>query len=463
VRGAAPSRFALPLLAALSALLGSTPVRAHGTTPETRQILLRDDRPEQIILATNFGLIASEDGGETWLFSCERGLSDYAGPFLLGAPPSSRMFAMTSGLIYSDDDSCTWNAAGGVLPELLLYAFAVDPSNERRVYAIGARREDLRSGDGIYVSDDGGLTFGAAVFTAPKGSALLTVSVAPSQPSTLFATMLSTPENHPILLRSRDSGAHWELAADLVDSLGLSPFELLAIDAADSDRLYARVLEPFAETLAISADGGLTFVRAVSIPGKLNAFLKLPSGTMLVAGSAGTEPLAYRSTDGGQSFEPWPEAPLVHALAERQGKLYVAADHFVDGFALAVSDDEGAHLTPISVFEQVRGLRTCVADVCAEPCAYYAGIGLWPAAVCGGPPDLPVSSDLPASNDSSDAGAAGPPAADRKDQGPSPRAASAQCAFDVVASRPGYLGVTLLTLSLMVSAARRIRRVSVDT
>ena len=38
---------------------------------------------------------------------------------------------MTSGagLIYSDDDSCSWQAAGGILTDVLPYAFAVDPSN----------------------------------------------------------------------------------------------------------------------------------------------------------------------------------------------------------------------------------------------------------------------------------------------------------------------------------------------
>ena len=445
---------AFPLLIALSALLGGTLARAHGSAPEPRQILLRADHPEQIILATNFGLIFSEDGGETWLFSCERGISDYAGPYLLGAPPSNRILGMTSGLIYSDDDSCSWNAAGGVLHDVLPYAFAVDPSNWKRVYAIGARRDDLRSGDGIYVSDDGGLTFGEPVFTAPAGSALLTISVAPSQPSRLFAAMFSAPENHPILLRSQDSGAHWELAADLVDSFGGSPFDLLAIDPVDSNRMYARILGPSAETLAISADGGLSFVQSVSIPGKLNAFLKLASGTILVGGTAGTEALAYRSRDGGQSFEPWPEAPHVHALAERHGKLYVAADNFADGYAIAESDDEGAQLRPLTGFQNLRAVRSCVADVCAERCAYYAGSELWPAAVCGAQPN-PT-----ATGDSSDAGAAGPGPVDTNDERPSLRTSGSQSACDLGGSRPADFRTSLLALGLLMSVARRRCRAS---
>jgi hypothetical protein len=171
----------------------------------------------------------------------------------------------------------------------------------------------------------------------------------------------------------------------LVDALGENPFELLAIDPLDENKLYARVLGASAETLAISDDGGLSFVQSVSIPGKLNALLRLASGTLLVAGTAGTQGVGYRSHDGGQTFEAWSAAPHVHALAERSGKLYVAGDSYADGYALAESDDEGESLRPLLEFKQVQALKACVAEACAESCAYYAGIGLWPASVCGAP------------------------------------------------------------------------------
>jgi hypothetical protein len=458
VRGPARLSFALPLMISLSALLWATPARTHGSVPEPQQILLRADRPEQLIVATNFGLIFSEDGGETWLFSCEHGASAYAGQYLLGAPPSNRILGMTSGagVIYSDDESCSWNAAGGVLSDVLPYAFAVDPSNWKRVYAIGAPRENLRAGDSIYVSDDGGLTFGEPAYTAPPGSALLTVSVAPSQPSTLFATMFSVPDFHPILLRSRDSGEHWESFADLVDSLGQNPFQLLAIDALDDSRLYARLLGASAETLAISEDGGLSFVQSVSIPGKLNAFLRLASGTILVGGTAGTDALAYRSKDGARTFEPWPEAPHIHALAERQGKLYVGADNFADGYVIAESDDEGVHLRPLTGFQHVRAVRSCVVDVCAERCAYHAGIKLWSIEVCG-ESALPAAGGAPP-----DAGADEPLPVETTDEHPSQRVSAGHCGCDLVDGRPTGFWTGLFALVSMLSAARRIRRSNCD-
>jgi hypothetical protein len=392
-----------------SALMWAAPAHADSNYPDPRQILLPPENPEQIILATNFGLILSDDGGASWLFSCEQARSAYAGPYLLGAGKQSRLFAVTSGagLIYSDDASCSWHVSGGSLTDVIPYAMAIDPTDAQRVYAIGVPRQDLRGSESLYASNDGGLTFGEPLFTAEPHSALLTVMVAPSEPSTLFATLFTSPEHHPLLLRSRNWGRAWEVVADLSDSLGNSPVELLAIDAQSERRLHVRVLGPSYEALATSDDGGVSFVEAVSIPGKLNAFLELESGTILVGGVAGTEPIGYRSLDGGRSYQRWPAAPGVHALAERNGKLYIAANNYADGYAIAESDDEGEHLRPLAGFADVRGVRSCARDSCAKSCKYYADIELWPRAVCGPESEPPGPSEPSAQGPCAEASAPG--------------------------------------------------------
>ena len=469
-------------LLTLSLLLSATSARAHGGFPEAKQILLPANRPEQIILVTNFGLIFSEDSGATWLFSCEDALSAYGERYRLGAPPSHRIFALSgAGLIYSDDDACGWQAARGTLSDVIPYAYTTDPSSSQRVYVIGVPRAGEREGENIYVSDDGGVSFGAPVFTAPERGAVLSVLVAPSLPRRLFATMFSSPGNHPVLLRSDDSGEHWDVVADLVESLGEKPFELLAIDPLDENRLYARVLGAAAETLATSIDGGLSFVQSVSIPGKLNAFLKLASGTILVAGTAGTEAVGYRSNDDGQSFQPWPQAPHVHALAERNGRVYIAADDVADGYAIAESDDEGAHLTPLGGFDQVQAVKSCVADSCVESCSYYAGSGLWPAAVCGvipNPPDVDDPSAAGAAPDAS-AGAAtiggnqhvpdeaeptpgtdgGAPGVAETSTNSRLRTAGGGCACELGSGQRASQCAALLVAASVLVARRRVRRV----
>lgn len=446
-------RLACSLLLAAGALLPTAGVRAHGSFPDAQQILLPADRPERIILTTNFGLISSEDSGRSWLFSCEHGLSTFTGPYLLAPPPSTRILALTasSGLIYSNDDSCTWNGARA-LTDVLPYTFSVAGSTGgQRVYVVGAPLSDLRAGDNIYVSDDGGVSFGAPAFTASPGSALLTVLAAPSQPSLVLAAMYSA-DMHPILLSSHDSGQHWETSADLVDSFGSNPFELLWIDAVDPDRIYARILGPAAETLGISRDGGKSFVPAVSIPGKLSAFLRLASGTILVGGTAGVAGIGYRSTDDGRTFQPWPEAPRVHALAERNGKLYVAASNYDDGYAIAESDDEGATLKALTGFGQVRAMKGCVAAVCAEACSYNAAIGLWPQAVCEG------ESTVPEPGIDAGMGDDGPPSpADAAGEGPGVGSSGGGCGCDVGRDPRAACTELLLLVSIWVMARRKAR------
>jgi photosystem II stability/assembly factor-like uncharacterized protein len=450
------SGLALSLLLTASTLLRVTPVLAHGSFPDAQQILLPADRSEQIILGTNFGLIFSEDSGQTWLFSCEQGLSAYAGPYRITSLPSHRALAITAsaGLIYSDDDSCTWQAARGPVADVLPFGFFADPWDGQRVYVLGAPRQDLRAGDSIYVSDDGGLSFGAPVFTASPGSALLSVLAAPGQPSTVLVAMYSA-DKHPVLLSSHDWGQRWETSADLVESFGEDPFELLWIDAADPERIYVRILGPFAETLGISKDGGKTFVQSISIPGKLSAFLKLASGTILVGGTVGVTGIGYRSTDDAQTFQPWPEAPRVHALAERNGKLYVGASNYDDGYVIAESEDEGTTLRPLAGFGQVGAMKSCVAAVCADSCAYYAGIGLWPQTVCGraSPPPEP-GTDGGADGMDAAAGDGAPSGADRPADAASRGGSGGGCGCDL----DGGTAPNRTELLLLGSAWWMIRR-----
>jgi hypothetical protein len=61
----------------------------------------------------------------------------------------------------------------------------------------------------------------------------------------------------------------------------------------------------------------------------------------------------------------------------------------LDGYVIADSDDEGAHLRPLTNFAEVQGVKNCVAEACTDLCAYYANIELWPRAVCGEPSEPP--------------------------------------------------------------------------
>ena len=130
----------------------------------------------------------------------------------------------------------------------------------------------------------------------------------------------------------------------------------------------------------------------------MSAFARLASGTVLVGGlvnlaggGGGTMGAGYRSTDGAVSFQPWTLQPQPHliGLGERvvggQATLYLSGKNYSDGWALAVSTDEGATVTPVMRYDQVAGIRPCVQQICLATCNYEEMQAIWDLSVCGGP------------------------------------------------------------------------------
>ena len=189
---------ALAAVATLVTLGAPGSARADGAFPESYQLVLPADRPQQIVLATNFGLIISDDGGATWTWTCEAKATAMGSLYGVSAPPLDRFFSMSTlvGLAYSDDQSCTWTSSGGALDTVLATDYFADPTNPMRVYAMGANPNDDTVLPKVFASDDGGKTFGTTLFTAPAGLSLLSLESARSAPQTIYLatyTVTSTP------------------------------------------------------------------------------------------------------------------------------------------------------------------------------------------------------------------------------------------------------------------------------
>ncbi len=186
--------------------------------------------------------------------------------------------------------------------------------------------------------------------------------------------------------RPTDSGAVWGAPVDIESSIGTNIFRIIGVDPADPQKIYLLVMDPLAPSLAVSTDGGATFTTPVHFEVALTAFARLASGTILVAGlDSGTQGnpagAGYRSSDGRQTFTPWP-VPQLRALAERDGKLYGAADNFTDGFALGISTDEGKTFRPMMKYSDVSSIRPCVREACTDACQMLATANLWSDSVC---------------------------------------------------------------------------------
>ena len=413
---ASPLKRAFPTGAATTALLGfvvvfvvvsvaaSGAARANNGIPGSLGVLLPLDKPQEVGLATTFGLILSDDGGQSWVWTCEEAATSMANAYTVGAPPADRFYALSpvTGLSFSADESCGWQSAGGALAGQKVSDFFTDPSEATHVLAAAS---PLPDGGGaalaaVYASMDGGASFDAKpLYTAPAGASIVGIEIARSDPQVVYLTYVTATSSgyDPVLVRSADGGQTWT-PTDLLAPLGSAVVRILAVDSAASDLVYLRAIGATSETLAVTRDGGMTFATPLSIAnGALSAFARLASGTVLVGalvnlagGGGGTMGAGYRSTDGAMTFSPWtlnPEPHLV-GLGERvvagQSTLYLSGKNYVDGWALATSTDEGMTVTPLMSYDQVSGIKPCAQQLCLDTCNYEEMQAIRDPSVCTG-------------------------------------------------------------------------------
>ena len=337
-------------LVALGLVIASLTGVAHanGAFPDEFSVHLPAGSPHRILLGANFGLVISEDDGATWRYVCE--------PYVVGASanailyqlaPDGVMLAASLGyLTRSADEGCTWTHGGGSVSGLNLTDFFVDPNDPTFVLAIAFGL----NGSAIYPSHDGGLTFGAALYTTPFF--LTTIEIAASTPGVVYATLSSSTTDGglggPSLLRSADHGATWSSY-----SLDVPPgteARIAAVDPEDANTVYLRVLTSQTDALAITTDGGKTLSPpAVSISGTvISAFLRAGDGSVYVGTPGGD---LYVRPPGATSFTRRP-GPRLRCLGQRPGtsRIFACGDAFIDGFNLGYSDDGGQSFKPLLRF-----------------------------------------------------------------------------------------------------------------
>jgi hypothetical protein len=446
-----PGRVAAASVAVLLLLLAAPRARADAGFPGSLQIVLPADRPNEIYLATNFGLIISEDGGATWTWTCEQQATNMGYIYVVGPSPADRIFSVPgTGLAYSDDGSCTWQVAGGTLAGAVVADVFPDPSSPSRVIALAEPTSgDASVGGGLFPSDDGGATFKDALFVGPPDGVLASLEIARSDPLTMYVAFYTIDSSagafHPQLARSNDGGASWTVL-DNSAALGLGMTRILAIDPTDANTVYLRLIQNGSQSVAVTKDAGVTFTTPVTVSGgasaQITAFVRTADGTLLVGASAmDASPIGFRSIDGGVSFQSWSGVPHLTALAERDGKLYAAAHNYTDGWAIGVSTDGGTTFQPLASYNQVTSIKACAQTACLAACQYQASAnGTWPAAVC--------------SANASDAGAQPPP---NKSGGGCRTATSGQIGGGAGADGAGAGSVALaaLLLAMVFAIAKR--------
>ena len=398
MRRAAPAVLICGLLA-----VASGTARANGAFPDAQTVLTPADRPDQIILVTNFGLVISENGGQSWQWSCERAANAFGFLYQLGPPPRRRLFAVANDkLAFTDDGSCGWQTAGGAVADQWVIDSFPDPTDGEHVLAIAY-------GAGVYAvfpSRDGGATFAAPLYQAAAGDGIGSVETARADPRIIYAAMTTIEGTRPKLARSGDGGATWTVT-DLEPMVGAAIARIIAVDPQDPDVVLLRLLSTGGEAIALTRDGGATVTTTLSTTGSFTSYVALPSGVRLVGAmvDSNTTPALFRSRDGGATFDMVPDPPRIRALSQRGGVVYAATDNFGDGYALGASSDEGTTWHGVMAYAQIQAIIPCLrADAqCQASCQALAGQGtaspgtIWEATVCSADP--PVTPPAPPAGD----------------------------------------------------------------
>jgi hypothetical protein len=366
---------------------------ADGAIPNAQQVLLPVDRPNQILVSTTFGFLVSNDSGSTWQYVCEEVIAPLANNYQLGPAPTDPVVAASSGgVVSSRDTGCTWTIGTGGSPLQKADDVFLDPNDANHVLAIGLGSVDGGVQYGVYDSTDGGRTFAATPkFLGPLNAILTGVEISRSAPGTLYIAMFEN--NHPSIVRSVNGGASFstfDLSATLNLRLGIA-----AVDPVTSTTLYLRA-NTSPDSLAISTDGGMSVRIAIQLSAAMSAFLRRADGTLLVASFDGK---GFRSKDGGSTFTPWTNTLHINGLAERGTSLYAATVDAVDGFAVAVTQDEGMTWQPLLRLKDIQGPVACVSAMCAVPFAsLLARLNAGNPNDAGPPVDASMARKQPAEN-----------------------------------------------------------------
>jgi hypothetical protein len=364
--------------------------RANGAFPAVEGVLVPADRPKLFMLVTNFGVVLSEDGGQTWSWSCEQEANAFGVLHQFGPAPRRRLFAVAGDrVVTSDDATCGWQIAGGLLADQQVTDVFPDPTNADRVLAIGA----ANGAWSVFESADGGGTFGAKIYQASSGDVVTSVEIARADPRVVYVATFGADQS-PKLARTNDGGAHWTVN-DLSAGVGPGFPRIIAVDPDDADTVILRWASVTGgEAIVVTRDGSVTATATLSIPLYFTSFARMPDGALVVSAVVAVSPVQraalFVSHDGGASFQRNDAVPGILALAQRNGILYAATDNFGDGYALGASADEGATWQPVMRFDQIGSIMACLRTnaQCQAACRALAGTGLgspgviWDQAVC---------------------------------------------------------------------------------
>ena len=430
---------------------------ANGRPPLTNGIHFQANDPHSMYVATTFGLLVSHDDGCTMSWVCEQNIG-YGGEwdpkYAIGT--DGTIFATTfTGLRVSHDGGCSFVTATSELApgtpnriaDIWIDALDVGPTG-----LVWVGTAESGQPNEVYLSSDNGVTFNALGLI----SATIfwkSLRAAPTNMARAYVSgyEVALPTAH--ILRTDNMGGMW-LPSPLANvQYGSTPILLVAaVDPANADLVYMISQGAFnssGDRLYRSSDAGMTWTDVLDSTGPIKDVVIKDAQTVFVttmmqSGMTFIGGPAFRSSNGGVSFDTMPTAPQLACLGASPGGDLVGcgANWDPDHEAVTRSLDTDT-FTKVWRFVELAGPLKCPAgtaeyDTCDQELwnnlkAQFAATG----PTCGAnviPPDAP-----PAAGD------------------PSPPK-SGGCCDSSTGPAPGIMWIVLAAAWLMGSARRRRAR-----
>lgn len=364
----------LTLLASLLAIPGVA--AAHGRPPMVSDVRSVPGDPDGIVARATWGLVASEDGGETWYWICAAAYgvdAELEDPAILPTRDGSILVGSFGGLWRSRRDRCEWSQPDPDLVDVYVIDLDARAAEPDTIYAI----ETNGAGpDQLHVSFDAGASFDP--LGPPIEEVLVErVRVAPSDSMRVYLSgaqpvSMDNPTRRAFFFRSEDGGQGFTaIEVPLLEEE--RNVHLLAVDPTDPGRVLVRMTrrttDVRTERVLLTEDGGESFDTVLEAQRISGAAFSADGGTAWVSAGLNDEPAAdpaiglFRSEDGGRSFAAQSSLDLT-CVARLGDEPWVCANELREGYSLARSPDGGASLEPMLEFSQITSLPTC--DECSE-------------------------------------------------------------------------------------------------
>jgi photosystem II stability/assembly factor-like uncharacterized protein len=232
------------------------------------------------------------------------------------------------GVYKTEDGGKSWNKVLFINNTTGCSELVMDPTNPDDLYAafweFRRSAHSFNSGgvnSALYKSTDGGKTWKKLENGLPKGKlGRIAVTIAPSNPQTVYAVFEAEKKEQKGLYRSDDGGLNWKfLNGDFGLTVRPFYFSRITVDPKNPDLIAKAGLSG-----SISRDGGKTFKNLGSMHSDIHdiVFDFSNPNKMFVATDGGL----YRSLDGGSSLEMIEDLPLsqfYHVSTDNRTPFYV--------------------------------------------------------------------------------------------------------------------------------------------